>query len=193
MHAITYFYRFLFISLSGILWLVPQYCFSRSDAIVTSKSMVKLRQLAIRHSHTLALAVKLDPTNNQPPSKTTIEAAAATTAPRNNHTESVDDARNSFKYHLEVYLRALYLLVLFLPLLLLAPMAYLSPGFREKFWFPLLKTTIAHSGAVSVVLSVCKVLTLILFVNIYICRPSWSGGSGPALGQTCFLDNYANT
>lgn len=48
----------------------------------------------------------------------------------------------------KLLLRSLYLLFLYLPTLLLSPFAYFSVNFREAIWFPLLRASIASSGAV---------------------------------------------
>lgn len=134
-----------------MLWLFPQYCFSRSDSRpVASKSTIQIRQFASRSPQAL-LAQAVDPSPNTTPSD---NATILPTKSKKDSLESSldDDGRNNMKYKFELYLRALYLLVLFLPLLLLAPVAYLSASFREKIWFPILKMTIAHSGAVSVIM-----------------------------------------
>ena len=51
--------------------------------------------------------------------------------------------------NVKVVLRTVYLIVLFLPVLILSPLAYVSIWFRVNIWFPLLRLTIASSGAVS--------------------------------------------
>lgn len=50
---------------------------------------------------------------------------------------------------IQIFFRSLYLLFLFIPAITLSPIAYFSIGFRSAVWFPLLQTSIAHSGAVS--------------------------------------------
>lgn len=50
-------------------------------------------------------------------------------------------------YRWALVLRALYLIAIALPLVLTAPLAYLSPLFCRTIWFPLLKIVLSHSGA----------------------------------------------
>lgn len=58
--------------------------------------------------------------------------------------------RNSWEYQLKKIRRAVYLLVLFAPVLFTAGFAYLSVFFRNYIWFSLLSKTIGYSGAVRV-------------------------------------------
>ena len=152
MHAVRYFTRFLFLSLSGVIWLVPQYCYSASDPRhMTSRHARQVRKLA-SYSNPLAWAAKMESnhgttsstSNNYGPDQPTIFAAEIAA-----DNSKLSPEANGFKYAVEVYIRAFYLFFLFLPVLLLAPFAFFSPAFRVKFWFPLLKMTIANSGAVS--------------------------------------------
>ena len=59
-----------------------------------------------------------------------------------------DKLAEDLEQGMKLFLRSLYLLVLFLPTLLLSPLAYGYPWFRMTVWFPLLRLTIAWSGAV---------------------------------------------
>ena len=47
----------------------------------------------------------------------------------------------------QVIIRAIYLIILFQPVLWTLPLAYFIPSFMKTVWFPLLYRTIAHSGA----------------------------------------------
>jgi len=62
-----------------------------------------------------------------------------------------DKIAEDLEQGVKLLLRSLYLLFLFLPTLLLSPLAYGYPWFRMTVWFPLLRLTIAWSGAVSLI------------------------------------------
>ena len=55
-------------------------------------------------------------------------------------------AAYSINDNLNLLLRTLYLILIYLPALILTPWAYLSSWFRRKFWYGILVSTIAKSG-----------------------------------------------
>jgi hypothetical protein len=72
---------------------------------------------------------------------------------------------DNWQYKFSVVMRGLYLLMIFSPVFLTAVFAMLSTAFRTYIWFNLLTTTIAYSGAVSVIFYILHMVLKYLILN----------------------------
>lgn len=57
-------------------------------------------------------------------------------------------SRDSLYYRVSIICRAIYLFIIYFPVICTAGIAYFSQAFRDQVWFTLVASTIARSGAV---------------------------------------------
>ncbi len=129
--------RFALLLLTGVIWLVPENCLSKQ--VYQRRSMAKSPYVEnFRRIAHVGCTVLADKSDNIPKSAV---------PKRENTTVQIDSG--SWSYQICVLGRAVYLLFLFFPVMATAWLAYISPHFRSLIWFPLLRYSIANSGAVS--------------------------------------------
>ena len=98
---------------------------------------------------------------------------------RDDDENSTDTTKHS---GFSVALRALYLLVIFSPAIISAPLAYVLPLFRNYVWFKLLVNIIGNPLLLLLLLPLVLVLVLVLFLRPF-CLPTSSN-----LIHHCFSD-----
>ena len=132
--------RFALLLLTGVIWLVPENCLSKQ--VYQRRSMAKTPyEVNFRKVAHVGCTVLADQSDNIPKSPVPKrEGISASTLQIDN---------GSWSYQICVLGRAVYLLFLFFPVMTTAWLAYISPHFRSLIWFPLLRYSIANSGAVS--------------------------------------------
>jgi hypothetical protein len=148
--------RFALMVLTGVIWLVPENCHSERlhRRIGGLKSIGPNSNNQPFHKISrIGCTVFANPVDDQGMVSTLankktsdfVEDIRISGGGDNHHI--VD--RSTWSHKITVFLRALYLIFLFAPLVITAWIAYFSVLFRTAIWFPLLKYSIANSGAVS--------------------------------------------